>query len=191
MELVHIINQEGKAIPVKVVNGSTGGGITGKNIDTNEQISEVSFEVDDNGYPVLRVIDAAPYAFNPVENALDVNIKQNSLKLKRETYTATVNAGQAVTFATLDVSDYSSLSWGVKPDASSSFKLTTSLSDFETGNTLNAVGRLESPLRETFTSASSALTKPIELQTTGVKLSIINDDSVAHTYTAYVYMRKG
>jgi|SRR5690606_19372177 len=191
MEMVHVINQDGKAIPVKVIGGSTGGGITGKNIDTDEQVSEVSFEVDDRGYPVLRVIDAAPYAYNPVDEALNVNIKQKSLPLIRETYEITVNAGQTVTFATLDVSLYDTISWGTKVDSSSNFKLVTTLIDFESGDVLHRLDRSETPYRETFTSVANALTKNIEMQTTGVRLAIINDDSTTHTYNVYVYMRKG
>lgn len=100
MEFTHVVNSDGQAIPVKVVNGSTGGGgITGKDVDNNEQIHEVSFEVDDNGYPVLRTIDAAPFAYNPISDTL----KTSKVKVKKETLSQTLtldgNKNAIITFA--------------------------------------------------------------------------------------------
>lgn len=191
MEMSYIINPEGKAVPVKVVNGSAGGGISGKNIDNNEQINEVSFEVDADGYPVLRIIDAAPYGFNPIEDALDVNIKQKTMALKRLKYTVTVEAGDfKIIEGNLDVSEYRYLAWGASVDSSSTFRLETVLKDFEDNQHLHRLDRLESPYQETFTSVTGQI-EEIQLQTTGVSLILRNQDTEnPHTYNVYVYLRK-
>lgn len=192
MEMSYIINPEGKAIPVKVVSGSASGGIAGKNIDNNEQINEVSFEVDADGYPVLRIIDAAPYGFNPIEDALDVNIKQKTMALKRLKYTVTVEAGDFKTIEpNLDVSEYRYLAWGASVDSSSTFRLDTILKDFEDSQHLHRLDREESPYHETFTSTTGQ-TEEIPLQSTGVSLVLRNIDTEnPHTYNVYVYLRKG
>ena len=70
MNIAIVANKDGNPVPVKVIGGgSGGGGITGKDVETGDYINEVSFEVDDNGHPVLRVIDAAPFGYDPVLNA--------------------------------------------------------------------------------------------------------------------------
>ena len=70
MDIAIVANKDGNPVPVRVVGGGAGGGgITGKDGAPGDQINEVSFQVDDNGYPVLRIIDAAPFGYDPVLNA--------------------------------------------------------------------------------------------------------------------------
>lgn len=48
--------------------------LDGKNINDGSDVTGVSYEVDDKGYPVLRTVDAAPFAYNPVEDRFKVEV---------------------------------------------------------------------------------------------------------------------
>lgn len=99
MELSFIVNKEGNPVPVKIVDGGSGGeggGITGRNIDNDELINEVSFEVDADGYAVLRVIDAAPFAYDPDAGVLKVRSVRET-KVVEDTKSGTLNLNASET----------------------------------------------------------------------------------------------
>jgi hypothetical protein len=50
--------------------------LKGRNIANDETIDAVSVVLDANGDPVLRVVDAAPFAYNPTEDATKVALKR-------------------------------------------------------------------------------------------------------------------
>ena len=50
MDLVQIINSEGKAVPVKIVNAAAIGGIGGVDVETGLDVTGVSYELDDDKY---------------------------------------------------------------------------------------------------------------------------------------------
>lgn len=46
--------------------------LTGQNISDGTPVTKLSFEVDPDGYPVLRVVDAAPFSFDPETGRMKV-----------------------------------------------------------------------------------------------------------------------
>src|SRR5690554_6940045 len=73
MKLSHIVNKENSPVPVKVIEGSSG--VTGVDVENGESLSGVSYEKDENGYPVIRVVDAAPFAYDPHYDATKVTVQ--------------------------------------------------------------------------------------------------------------------
>lgn len=98
MELSFIVNKEGNPVPVKIVDGDSGGeggGITGRNIDNDDLINEVSFEVDADGYAVLRVVDAAPFAYDSDAGVLKVrSVRETKVVEDTRSGTLSLNASE-------------------------------------------------------------------------------------------------
>lgn len=94
MQLSHIINKDGQAIPVKIIGDAIGGGVSGYDVETGSLISKVSFEVDPEGYAVQRIVDAAPNSYDPSLDAKRTVILADK-KIQKNDYTAneTVAAG--------------------------------------------------------------------------------------------------
>lgn len=63
MDLSFIVNKDEQAVPVKIVQG---------NGENGALLEGLSFETDDKGELVLRVVDAAPFAYDPVLEAKKV-----------------------------------------------------------------------------------------------------------------------
>lgn len=54
-------------------------GLSGSNVADGSGLSGVSFEVDANGYNVLRIVDAAPFAYDSTALALRVINKESDV----------------------------------------------------------------------------------------------------------------
>jgi hypothetical protein len=82
MELSHIVNTEKNPVKVKIVDGSGGG-------------SGVSYETDDEGKLVLRVVDAAPFAYDPVTDSKRVSlVAKEKVKFIKFEGTSSVDDGE-------------------------------------------------------------------------------------------------
>lgn len=46
--------------------------VLGKDVADGSQVNELSFEKDNDGYNAIRVVDAAPWAYDPLTDALNV-----------------------------------------------------------------------------------------------------------------------
>jgi hypothetical protein len=67
-------NPSGNASAVKVdEDGKIVVILSGRNVANNENVSGLSFELDDDGHPVLRVVDAAPFAYDAVDDVIKIN----------------------------------------------------------------------------------------------------------------------
>ena len=54
------------------LNGTLETQLTGSNVEDGSPVSGLSYEIDENGYPVMRVVDAAPFAYDPVADRIKV-----------------------------------------------------------------------------------------------------------------------
>lgn len=160
--------------------------------DENGLAKGLSVETDDNNEGVLRVVDAAPFAYDPVDEAFKVKIEKNAQKIVRRKVTVTAPANDMVyAELNLDVREYGSISWGVKADVAHTFMLQTIQQDFDDTMVLTRPDNDTAGYKQAFTNKIDALTLPFSIQTTAVSLVIRNQDPEnPHTYTAYVYLKR-
>lgn len=82
-------------------DNSNAGTLAGKNIKDGSTIDHYSFVMDDNGYPALRIIDAAPYGYDPVKDRMETNYKaMETLIEKDEPVTIPANGSLELMFST-------------------------------------------------------------------------------------------
>lgn len=184
MELVQIINQDGKAVPVKVVNGSTGGGgISGKNVENNEQINEVSFEVDDGGYPVLRVIDAAPFAYEPLKDVIKTHINGGDAVTSISPIDGTpisIEAGGYWDSPEYDIDDIAEIRLAIRIDTSAKFQVALyHLHGSLTLDLTTILDKVESPSQTGSTKAEIMAGKKFKLRisnkdTSNISVRVLN-----------------
>lgn len=76
MDFVSIVNAETKPVPVKITGEgiTVNGGISGANVSDGSHVDGVSYELDENSYPVLRVVDAAPFAYDPALQVIKTTV---------------------------------------------------------------------------------------------------------------------
>lgn len=179
--LTQIINKDNKPVPVKLVGDGTDAA----------QINIGTFETDSDGKQVLRIIDAAPFAYDALDDALKMKIVKDAQKIVRNKYEINIAANSSDNVEiNMDVSEFSKISWGVSTDSSHSFTLETMLQDFDDVKVMHPSDRADKGYIKKFTG-SNGLTSELTIQTTGIRLMITNQDvEKAHTYSVYVYLRR-
>jgi len=116
--LNRIYNAVTKAIGVEIKAGLPAGAnkigsvdaqLTGRNVEDGSTVAGLSFEIDENGYPVLRIVDGAPFAYNQANDAKNVVERRHKLishvitqnLATNEIYTLTPPAGKIWTLKLL------------------------------------------------------------------------------------------
>ena len=171
--LTQIINKDNKPVPVKLVGDGT----------DVAKVNIGSFETDSEGKQVLRIIDAAPFAYDPVDDAIRQKVVNQNIPLEKKKYTQTIPAsGDADVELNLDVSDYKSFSIGVSGGANHKWSIQVFHQDY---NDVMVLGR------ETIEfTAYEGITEVIPVKTSGLRLKLFNKDTNSHDYKVYLYLRK-
>lgn len=142
----------------------------------------LSVETDEIGNGVLRVVDAAPFAYDPVDDVIKVD--QKAYPLERVKYEVTIPAeGNASPELNLDISNFTSMSIGISGGANHAWSVQLMQQDF---TDLTPLGR------DTFEfTAFEGISGVVPIKASGLRIRIYNKDTAsARTYKVYLYLRK-
>lgn len=143
----------------------------------------LTVETDNSGNGALRVVDAAPFAYDPVDDAIRQKVVNQNVPLETKKYTQTISpSGNADIELNLDVSDFKSFSIGVSGGANHKWSIQVYHQDY---NDVLVLGR------ETIEfTAYEGTTEVIPVKSSGLRLKLFNKDTNSHDYKVYLYLRK-